>query len=215
MSGRRKIDTAVEAAVAREYAVGVSAAVLGKRHGINRKTVTTIVRRNGGTVLDQRSASGRPMMDTSAFAPKALELHRAGATNQAIGAALGICTDVVRRVLRGVGIWRANPAVRGERHGSWKGGVVKSGNGKYLAERVQSFPWPEMVPRAGYLLQHRKVMALTLGRPLDQHETVHHINGDGHDNRPENLQLHSGKHGKGVCHRCRHCGSTDIETTET
>lgn len=84
----------------------------------------------------------------------------------------------------------------------------------YVMVYVDPSERPPGREKVSHQLEHRLVMSRVLGRWPEAHETVHHINGDRTDNRPENLQLRSGHHGKGHILRCRCCGSSDIEYVE-
>lgn len=63
-------------------------------------------------------------------------------------------------------------------------GIYKDGN--YLGRYDHTHPNSD---KYGRILEHRYVMSKKIGRPLNAGEIVHHINGDTHDNRPENLEI--------------------------
>jgi hypothetical protein len=139
-----------------------------------------------------------------------LKLWRQGKAAWAISQELHAGTGTVRSVVEAAGLDYERRIGVGERSPNWKGGRVQSG--KYLAVYVErDDPMRAMANHDGYVMEHRLVMARALGRTLKRHETVHHVNGQHHDNRLENLQLRTGRHGKGVVMRCLDCGSHNVE----
>ncbi len=89
---------------------------------------------------------------------------------------------------------RDNPRVgRAENHYNWKGGVNLNAQGYvlvYVKKTHQFFPMATNSHNAGgYILQHRLVMAQSLGRCLKPYEIVHHLDGDRQNNDIGNLRL--------------------------
>jgi len=210
--GTNRIAPEAEAELTRRYADGEAIESLCEAFGVHPTTVQTIVRRNGGNVRPTGAPQRRWVEE------QVDEMHRLWTTEKwsqtRIAAAFETTQIAVSRALRARGIEthpRPNVAV-GERHGSWKGGRTLTGDGKYDKVAVSADdPLATMRDATGYVLEHRLVMARAIGRPLERHETVHHIDGDTHNNRLPNLQLRFGRHGKGVAMQCRNCGSHDIE----
>jgi hypothetical protein len=114
-----------------------------------------------------------------------------------IGEKLGISRGAVNYTLKDSGIkLRSNrqglkkryPNGRwGKEAARWKGGKINAsekGNYSYIYRPDHPF-----ATKHGYVMEHRLVMEEKIGRFLKPGEIVHHINGDGKDNRPENLDV--------------------------
>lgn len=93
-------------------------------------------------------------------------------------------------------------ARKGKKGGNNKGGRIKDKFG-YIQIWKPEHPNAKL---AGYVHEHRLVMANHLGRPLTSEEYVHHKNGIKDDNRLENLEIMTKKVHRGVV-ECPYCKS--------
>lgn len=77
----------------------------------------------------------------------------------------------------------------GERHASWRSGVDRKSNANgYVMVRIPSgYQYARTQRKRGWILEHVLIAEQMVGRKLEKHEVVHHINGDKTDNRPSNL----------------------------
>lgn len=93
---------------------------------------------------------------------------------------------------------KLSAAKTGSKHPGWKGGRYTLRGYVRVLVRISG-------RRRVYEYEHRLVLEEMLERQLLAHETVHHRNGITDDNRPENLELRTGRHGRGATKHCLTC----------
>ena len=137
-------------------------------------------------------------------------MYAEGLSLKAIGEEIGKSHQYPYRAFLREGVQLRPCRGSGAEHSQWKGGVIPATHGYRRVWISPSDELCKMRNHHGYVLEHRLLLARSLGRPLLRSETVHHLNGNRLDNRLENLELHQGKHGKGVVMHCLDCGSKRI-----
>lgn len=195
-----------EVEIIASYRAGLCPADIARQLGAKPATIRQVLMRLGEPLgeHDGRRAKSIPEETISTI----LRLQNDGISQDRISREVGIGQTGISHILRQHGISGQKTM---DRHPSWKGGRIDM-NGYIAVKTGFGGEFPSMAHNSGYTLEHRLVMAKVLGRELSRGETVHHINGDRTDNRPDNLQLRHGRHGGGRQLRCADCGSSNIAT---
>lgn len=141
--------------------------------------------------------------------------YEAGTSTIELGAKYGVHNATISTWLKNAGIARREKGFRrGEHHPGWVGGRHEGHDGYVRLWVTRDSKYFSMAQKhsanGGYALEHRIVMAMLLDRPLEPHESVHHIDGNRQNNHIDNLQLRQGRHGKGSAYCCAECGSTNL-----
>ncbi|MDP2621467.1 MAG: HNH endonuclease [Hyphomicrobiales bacterium] len=196
-----------EMAIREAYEAGATYRQLREQFGGQADyAIKQAIKRAGGTLR----ANPAPLLKDGEL-DKIKELNAGGMGQVGISIAIGRSQSFVSRTMRQHNI--STQWARGAQHNQWKGGRYVDSQGYVHVWVSPDDPLSVMTTRDNYAREHRVVMARKLGRPLRKEETVHHINGDNGDNRPENLQLRNGRHGKGVVLCCLDCGSRNVGPT--
>lgn len=142
-----------------------------------------------------------------------VDLYKAGHSRNKVAQTLGVSHNTVTAHLKRHGVELERRDKKGAEHHRWTGRGRIDSKGYVRVKLDASHPFAASMAnptRGGTVFEHRLVMAEHLGRPLEAHETVHHLNGVRWDNRIENLQLLTDVHPRGANLRCADCGSKYI-----
>lgn len=161
------------------YQSGLGTPEVARRIGCSSSNIQYILERNGVELRKQKRIDW-PVEEMR----KWYEQDRM--TVEEIGQRLGQASKLVNKVCKRHGFqMRPRGQKFGPEHKGWKGGRTVDKAGYILVYR----PDHPNANVSGYIREHRLVMEEKLGRLLEKHEVVHHIDNSTDNNHPDNLEL--------------------------
>ena len=100
-----------------------------------------------------------------------------------------------REVRDRLGLPHDAPKMQGRRWSHPEGSSFVDKRTGYVMQKASGH---HRADKHGWVFAHLLVAEAKYGFPITRDFTVHHRNGDREDNRPENLELRYGNHGKGA-----------------
>lgn len=215
MEHRRRISREQEQEVLRMYAAGQTHSQIARSFGVHRNTIGHLLWRNGQT----KTKPGRKSLFSLEEKLSIRAYYELGTSQEAIAALWSVAPQTIARVLRELGVvCRPAGFQPAEHHHAWRGGKCLRSDGYVLQRITSESPFFSMAQKKvdghSYILEHRLVMAVSLGRVLRDSETVHHIDGNKQNNALSNLQLRQSRHGAGIVLQCADCGSHNVTAVE-
>lgn len=203
----KKYTNEQEQEIINQYRTGTTMSTLAATYGGGVHTISRVLHRN-----KQPTTGVRHKVMTEEMRQDIISSYPAE-SQMKIARRLGIGQTRVSAIVRRAGLYDTFHTHAGKEYKNWSGGKIRR-DGYVLVLVQPDSPFRAMSGDTPYVMEHRLVMAKSLGRPLEKSETVHHINGNRSDNRIENLQLRQGNHGRGVVMVCANCGSTNVKPRE-
>jgi hypothetical protein len=213
LTRQRKVTPEIEAQIRKEYEAGASTPYLAEKYKMSRPTVGYSIQNAGGSLRGRGGHISSPITGFANDEMLVREVHAEYENGKSLKVIkqernLSAHESMILSSFRKYGLAVRNcgtvPTVEA---------YIDNQGYRRVRINIEDPMWSMALSgyygdnrRTATILEHRLVMARKIGRPLREEETVHHINNNKLDNRPENLELHVGNHGKGAtqahCHTC-------------
>lgn len=159
------------------YNVGMNQSQIAKRFNCDPSAITYHLKKSGTKIINPFAQFTNKKIE------QIISIYKSGKTIKETAEESGCCYNAVWKYLSKSKLCgRTQTFYKGKN--KFKRNSQRLVCGKYWLIFKPDCPYSK---KTGYVFEHRFIMAEKLGRPLNKDEVVHHINGDGFDNRVENL----------------------------